>query len=172
MKKLFLLSLLFCCKSAFGEEETLTYFNSGVSTWIPAWIPGRTISGERYGGGGSIPPHIITGPDLSWGKRGLSSHHVFDRSVGAAGTLLVQLLYVQGSYLYFPTPSKGIYGGIGLTVGFFPVLPAPYVNIPITLGYQFPRKGGPTDTGKERFGFIQLQVTPAFSGTISAGIGF
>ena len=110
-------------------------------------------------------------PDLSFGARSLSTHHVFDRVIGLAVQAYMQLYYLQGSYLYFPTPSKKFYVGAGLTCGVYHIkrsFPLPstflYLNLPITLGYQIP-----TD---KSYQFFQLQATPFGTTTVSYGFGF
>jgi hypothetical protein len=114
-------------------------------------------------------PFII--PDFALGMRTLSSHHVFDRALGFAFDSDVQLLYLQFSYLFFPHPSEKFYFGAGVTCGIShledptPIGPfIPFVNIPVTLGYQFP--------SDKHVQFVQVQVTPFGTGTISYGFGF
>jgi len=158
MKILLLLTpaLLFSLEPSIASEElpkkSFTYLNLGVTT----------TASDRFS---------LIMPDLSLGVRTLSSHHVFDRVVGVVAHPEVQMLYVQGSYLFFPTPSEGFYFGAGITCGLYHMkdsCPLPptfiYANLPITLGYQFP--------SKKSFQFIQIQVTPLGTGTISYGIGF
>lgn len=79
------------------------------------------------------------------------------------------LLYLQHLHKFRETSALlgGLYTGAGFTCGF--MIGGAYdrwwVNIPVTFGYQF-------TSGKGSSRFIQLQVTPLFSGTLSYGFGF
>jgi|GEM_PF-6743210 len=80
------------------------------------------------------------------------------------------LYYFQTSFLIYPEhliglnrPIGGAYLGLGYTVGV--VDSVIWQNVPATFGYQFRAKNGAPQ-------FIQMQVTPLFSGTVSYGFGF
>jgi hypothetical protein len=121
------------------------------------------------------PRSIYTAtPDLFFGTRHfIRPRHAIDYGIGADIHLFLQLAYVQASYLYYLTPSRHPYIGIGLTLGAFHIpaagwlLPSfgPWANIPLTLGYQF-------STSNNHHRFIQFQVTPLRTATISYGFGF
>lgn len=138
--------------------------------------PKKSFTYLNTGLGGPIPSVFL--PDISWGWRKLHSHHVFDVNFGI---VIAPLFYGQVSYLYYPTPSKGFYFGAGLAAGVFLVggealrsgplirmdLPFafPYVNLPLTLGYQISKTN-------KRIQFIQFQATPLGTATVSYGFGF
>lgn len=159
-------------------NKSFIYINPGFTTIIPLMIESKTTT--YYGVPGLPGKHSKTQRatakdklsllflDLSLGMRNLSSRHVFDRSIGIVAHSEVQMLYVQGSYLFFPTRSRGLYFGAGITCGLFHETIftdfLPWLNLPLTLGYQFPLKTS--------YHFIQLQVTPLKSGTVSYGFGF
>jgi len=158
-------------------RKSFTYLNPGVTTCVPMMfqtkvynkVPGLPSSGTRTVTAKDRLSLIL--PDLSLGIRNLSTHHVFDRVIGIAVQSEIQLLYIQGSYLFFPTPSQKFYFGAGVTCGLYHLedsylLPPTfiYVNLPITVGYQFP--------SKKSFQFIQIQATPFGTGTLSYGVGF
>jgi hypothetical protein len=159
------------------SKNTFTYLNPGVTTWVPGMFetqvggktPGLPSMGHRPVSASDRLSLLV--PDVSIGKRSLATRHVFDRSIGMAAHPEIQSLYVQGSYLFFPTPSKYFYFGAGLTCGlyhvkdsgFFPSI-AVYANVPLTVGYQFPLD--------KKFQFAQLQVTPFGTATASYGFGF
>ncbi len=149
-------------------RNSFFYANPGVTTMVPALFgrkhPGKVSRSTRVTARDRIS---FLMPDVSFGKRSLSTQHVFDRNIGLLAHSEIQMLYVQGSYLFFPVPSEKLYLGIGLTGGiafvgrtFFPY----YLNVPVTVGYQFPMKG--------TFHFIQLQGTPLMTATVSYGVGF
>lgn len=160
------------------QKPSFNYVNPGVTTWVPILFETKVHSRTPGLPGGKTRNSTINDklefviPDVSFGTRSLFTHHVFDRSIGIAAQPAVQVLYVQGSYLFFPTPSEKFYFGAGLTLGIYHIsdrsfyIPSPfiYANLPITLGYQFP--------SDKNFQFIQLQVTPFGTGTLSYGYGF
>lgn len=148
---------------------------------IPANLPSdkRFFTYFGIGGSGLAIPFL---PEASIGCRKLHSHHVWDVSGGGSpfGLLYDQVAYLYGqvSYLYFPVPSSGFYLGAGLTVGVTKNLnlldpffgsrryhsAMPYVNLPISVGHQF--------ANNNNYRFIQFQITPLLTTTISYGIGF
>lgn len=128
------------------------------------------------GGSGLAIPIL---PEASIGCRKLNSHHVWDVSGGGSpfGLLYGQVSYLYGqvSYLYFPQPSSGFYLGAGFTAGvtknlsnpfFFGTTKSfvPFVNLPISVGHQF--------ANNKKYRFIQFQITPILTTTITYGIGF
>ncbi len=113
-------------------------------------------------------------PDLYIGHRQfLSPHRALDYGIGADIHYYLQTLYGQFSYLHYFHPHQGAYLGIGVTLGAFHTgksnqlepslfhLTGPLANIPITIGYQFQQNR-----------FLQLQLTPFLTSTLSYGFGF
>lgn len=156
-------------------KKSFTYLNPGITTSAVSMLQSeynRTHKGFFSFRGKNRLPLVVS--DLSFGARTLSTKHVFDRVVGIVFHPSWQLLYVQGSYLFFPTASEKFYFGAGATLGLYHTknllvsLTMPptfiYLNVPITLGYQF--------LLNKRFQFIQIQCTLLRTGTISYGMGF
>ncbi|MBS0625395.1 MAG: hypothetical protein JSS32_05035 [Verrucomicrobia bacterium] len=139
----------------------------------PELIETKETSAFTYvgvGGSGFVFPII---PDVSFGFRTVGSNHVWDINSGAnALPFDFYLIYLQTSYLYFLQPVKSPYFGIGATVGlsktdrlFLLNNKGIHYNIPITVGYQF-------DNKEDKYRFIQFQVTPLVTTTVTFGLGF
>jgi len=81
------------------------------------------------------------------------------------------ICYGQASFLVYPDYfigsdpfNGGTYLGVGFTAGII-TSGGTWFNVPATLGYQFiSDKGNPQ--------FMQIQLTPLYSGTVSYGFGF
>ncbi len=131
-----------------------------------------TAMGPRFGISRHIADYEATSGDISFGRRELGGHHIFDYNFGI-GLQTYQYIYGQCSYLYYFKPPEGFYSGVGFTGGIIHLgvetapLPRifPIVNIPVTVGYQFSSK-----FDKQRF--VQLQATPFLSFTLSYGFEF
>ena len=116
--------------------------------------------------------------DLGVGHRKIGLHLAWDTVIGCDLNKHSQLIYFQNSCLYYPNRTSGIYSGLGLTLGVsnfnYPLFStgrsrkserSPYLNIPVTIGYQYEAK-----SAKNRF--VQLQVTPLYTATLSYGFEF
>jgi len=185
MKKIF--SLFLIGAAALSAEPLI---ESQPILMTEPQIPNIEISEKRsfgYAGVGASGFILPLMPDTYIGRRTLDSHHVWDLCAGLNSAPLPILAYGQTSYLYYLTPSKGPYIGVGLTVGVFNnrvfrnLIPipdgsssnlfsggrvAPYINLPITVGYQFEKDR------KGNHNFIQFQVTPLATTSVSYAWGF
>ena len=78
--------------------------------------------------------------DVSLGKRHLYGYHALDYNIGMNAGVLLQCVYGQASYLYYPGEFRGAYFGAGLTldVCLVPLYGGvfPFPNLPLTAGYQ------------------------------------
>ncbi len=117
----------------------------------------------------------LSAADVAFGLRALDRHIALDGCIGSAIQAHYQMLYGQASLLYFPTKSWGPYFGAGVTGAMLHFdgsiypwgssgLIQPWINVPITLGYQFNSGNG--------LQFFQIQATPLLSLTGSFGISF
>lgn len=116
-------------------------------------------------------------PEIALGWRGSGSSRIIDVNFGGS---IEGLLYGQSSYLFYPMSSdKGIYCGAGITIlhtlGDTDVaLYMPFSsrhdewgwNVPFTLGYQTESESGDSHQ------FVQFQITPLYTVTLSYGSGF
>ncbi len=124
------------------------------------------------GGCGFVLP--IMSPEVAVGLRKLTAKHAWDIQAGAS----LQGMYVWGqvSYLHFFLPTNqssysSPYLGIGLSGGYANKIEyfennksAPYLNLPITVGFQWGEN--------QRNQFFQIQFSPLLITTASLGIGF
>lgn len=132
----------------------------------PAVPPCESKSFNYVGLGVNTLIHLPIGVDVQLGRRTIfSGHHAWDRQIGLSFVPLGLLPYVQTSYLYYFTPHQGWYAGVGLTGGYvtggYISDHSLYVNLPVTVGYH-----------KENDDFVQLQVTPLGTLTLTYGIHF
>lgn len=126
-----------------------------------------------FGGCGWVLP--IFSPEASVGLRKLTNKHAWDVQSGAS--LMGRYFWGQVSYLHFFIPTNTAeyaspYLGIGLSGGYANLKDfdyqfrknSPYINIPITVGFQWGEKG--------RNQFFQIQFSPLLITTASFGVGF
>ncbi|MES2272789.1 MAG: hypothetical protein V4487_01165 [Chlamydiota bacterium] len=172
MKKIAL--LLFLETAVFSQEITeakLSQIESHTPVPVQPPDPEKSFTYLGMGATGLFLPLV---PDIAVGYRDVNKTHVWDRSIGFCALPSFITGYIQNSYLYFPVKSSGFYLGAGLTVGFTTTgvnhalsgsqRMAPYINLPLTVGHQF------EDAKKYRF--IQFQITPLMTTSISYGMGF
>ena len=120
---------------------------------------GGTVTSSPFPGGSK---QLFPQADLFFGhRRCFASGHAFDGGAGVA-MLAYPIPYGQFSYLFYPKPAEGLYFGVGVTINWLPGTAIFAPNIPVTIGYQFPKT-------KQ---FIQVQATPYPSATLHYGFGF
>jgi hypothetical protein len=120
------------------------------------------------------PGYMLVCPDIALGHRRIAMHHALDLNVGVLALPSRPwgqgLLYAQASYLYYFRPYREWYLGCGLAAGVHNVQifesnrkgsTHPWINMPLTCGYHFHNDH-----------FVQLQVTPWLTATLSYGIPF
>lgn len=129
-----------------------------------------------YGGIAANGFIVPTNPEVSIGIRKLNSHHVYDVNLSSFILLMNtdRIKFPTGivgqlNYLFYPQVSEGRYFGIGVTGGFSQFSHSIfhqsfYFNIPITIGYQFKEP--------QKHTFIQVQMTPLVTTTVTYGVEF
>lgn len=107
----------------------------------------------------------VAGIDFGVGYRNVHGLSGFDINVGLT-CVDPTLLFIQGSYLYYPFENSGPYAGLGMSLVPYTAGLGPMVNFPLIVGYQTPNKNHPI--------FTQFQFSPfTIPGvTLSLGVGF
>lgn len=188
MKKFILNSLITIIATSSIAQEALPIFDEQLDTlqtqiesefskthFEPLPIPVEEIKHFKYFGIGGCGFAIPFMPEAMIGMRKVNSHHAWDINLGGASLLTshpIWVFYGQTSYLYFPQKSSGFYLGAGITAGVCKTegifsgsrKMGPYVNLPITTGHQY--------ANGKNYRFIQFQITPLLTTSISYGFGF
>jgi hypothetical protein len=132
----------------------------------------KTVFGYfALGGCGFVLP--VLSPEAAVGIRKLTAKHAWD--VQSGSSLMGKYFWGQASYLHFFLPTNkssysSPYLGIGLSGGYsrlreFNISKSTsYVNVPITVGFQWGEN--------QRNQFFQIQFSPLLITTASFGVGF